>query len=691
MSPQRLPWLTAVTVAFSVVALAGQGGGGRGGQGPGGGGRLGGRGEPPPRDATTQTTIGSAAIGGRVVVEGSGAPVRRARVTLTGTELRGSRSTITDDEGNFLFGALPAGRFTMTASKTGYVDNTYGAKRAGRPGTQIQLTEGQKLSGANINLPRGGVITGVVVDEHGEPAAGTQVRALRYVVRTGERALQQAGQDTADDRGVYRIYQLQPGEYIVNALPRNMTAGDIRESLTSELSRLAQQFQAAGVNVPPALGAGAAAGNFGALTDALRGRFSEIQQQLAAAEQQQSVAYAPVFYPGTTVASSATSVTVGAGEERAGVDFRLQLVPTARVGGLVATMGDALPNGTQVALVPADRGGTPAIPGLTNSVTSVGPDGRFLFNNVTPGQYQLQARSTVREPPAGNTEAAGNGLGGGRGGQRAISQVLWAMTPVDVGGQSPPDTVLNLQPGMTVSGRVNFTGSGETVDASRVRVSISPRGAQMFEIGGGLAPVQADEAGRFSIVGVAPGRYTVSATLMAAGAGRGLGAGGRGQGGGLGRGAGPAPTTPTAPTAQWTLESATVDGRDILDFPVEIGPNQNISTLMLNFTNRRQELSGSIQDASGRPTSDFTIIVFPPDKSYWLPQARRIAATRPGTDGRFTFGSLPAGDYRLTAVTDIEPGEWYDPAFLTQLSAVSLPVTIGPGERKVQDIRLASQ
>jgi hypothetical protein len=72
-----------------------------------------------------------------------------------------------------------------------------------------------------------------------------------------------------------------------------------------------------------------------------------------------------------------------------------------------------------------------------------------------------------------------------------------------------------------------------------------------------------------------------------------------------------------------------------------------------------------------------------------MPQARRITATRPGTDGRFTFRGLPAGDYRLTAVTDVEPGEWYDPAFLNQLGSVSIPISLTEGQRKVQDIRLA--
>lgn len=97
-----------------------------------------------------------------------------------------------------------------------------------------------------------------------------------------------------------------------------------------------------------------------------------------------------------------------------------------------------------------------------------------------------------------------------------------------------------------------------------------------------------------------------------------------------------------------------------------------------------------IQDVTGRPTADVTIIVFPADRRYWLPQARRIASSRPGTDGRFVFRGLPAGEYRLTAVTDVEPGEWYDPAFLAQLLQVSIPVSLAEGAATVQDIKVAS-
>jgi hypothetical protein len=309
----------------------------------------------------------------------------------------------------------------------------------------------------------------------------------------------------------------------------------------------------------------------------------------------------------------------------------------------------------------------PAVPGLGNSMARVGGDGRFSFNNVTPGDYSLQARATVREAsPQGE---AGRGRGRGQG---AIAQVLWAAADVSVGGQPLPEIVLNLQPGMTVGGRVQFDGGNAPPDdLSMVRVSLAGRGPQTFEIGG-TPPTQADATGRFTIPGVAPGRYSITATLT------GGGRGGRGQ-----------PNLATPGGTSWTLASAMYEGTDLLDFPIEIGPNQSLRDVVLTYTARTQELSGTIQDTSGRPTADFTIVVFPTDTRFWLPQSRRISATRPGTDGRFTFRGLPPGSYRLTAITDVEPGEWFDPDFLAQLASVSIPISLSEGESKVQDIRLA--
>ncbi len=522
---------------------------------------------------------------------------------------------------------------------------------------------------------------------------GTQVRALRFVMRTGERTLQQGSQDTTDDRGMYRIYQLQPGEYIVNALPRNMTAGDLRQTLATEISTRDAAGSGRWRRRPRRRSAGLAAGG---RAREIGGRLAELQQQLSATEQEQSTAYAPVYYPGTTSASAASTVTLGVGEERSSVDFQLQLVPTSRVGGLVVSPDGALPQGTQVALVPTDRGSMPAVPGLSNNVARVGGDGRFTFNNVTPGQYLLQARATIRQPVVAGAAApttpvpGGGGRAGGPGGPGAIAQVLWASSPVEVGTQAPPDTVLNLQPGMTVErprglrggsdadGRRPDPRAGLAQRARRADVRDRRRGAA--RTGGCVWPIFGHRRGPWSILALGHDCGPCGSSRGPAGAGRGTGWCRRGTGW---------RRRNRQPATQWQLKSALADGRDLLDFPVDIGPGQDSSNIALTFTERSQELSGTIQDATGRPTSDFTIIVFTPDNRYWLPQARRIGATRPGTDGRFTFRGLPAGDYRLTAVTDVEPGEWYDPAFLTQLSAVSIPVNVGEGEKKVQDIRLA--
>jgi uncharacterized protein (DUF2141 family) len=646
--------------------------------------------------------VGTAVISGFVVTEGSGTPVRRARVNLSGAALRGGRSVITTDDGRFQFTALPAGRYTMTASKAGYVDIAYGAKRAGRPGTPIQLIDGQKLEKAVINLPKGSVVTGIVIDDNGEPSPGTAVRAMRFVMRTGEKTLQQAGQDTTDDRGMYRIYGLQPGDYIVSAMPRNQNVGGIRQMLQAEIEAIAQQLQAqaqamgaggggrgggAGVGGGGG-GRGGRGGDLGQLLGGGRGgmaggRLEELQQQLAQADEQ-TAAYAPVYYPGTTTPSGAMAVPLGVGEERVGVDFQLRLVETARVEGSVAASTGTLPPGTQVGLVAIDRGDLPDIPGVGTNTTRVNQNGQFTFLNIAPGQYRLMARATIREesqpmsPGQAATQQGRGGRGGegrGRGGQ--IAQVLWGSTDITVSGQNLRDIVLNLQPGMTISGRVQFEGAAATPpgDLTRVRVSLQPRGDQLFEMGGGAPPAQVDATGRFTITGVVPGRYILNANAPASGGGRG--------------GGGATTTTPQTPTASWRLKSAQVGGRDVLDFPLEIEPNQEVGGIILTFTDQTQEVSGMIQDPMGRPTADFTIIIFATDNRYWLPQSRRIQASRPGTDGRFTLSNLPAGDYRLTAVTDVEPGEWFNPEFLQQLAGSSLPISLRDGEKKVQDIRVA--
>jgi hypothetical protein len=596
------------------------------------------------RDSTLPLTppTGTAVIAGTLVSATSGSPVRRASVELTSLTPGPTHSAMTDDQGQFLFKDLPAGQFTLTASKPGYLDATYGQKHvgSGRPGTPIPLKDGQRLEHLSLAIPRGGVMTGTIVDDAGEPAFGTTVRALRYVMRSGERTLQPAGSALADDRGIYRISALPPGDYILNATPRDDARPDA-------LKVAAEKMMADGSTV--------GASFFAQSSDPLLMR---IGGGAADAESSPRSGYAPVYYPNTTSAGGASAITLDVGEERTSLDLQLPLVPMGRVAGVV-TGGDATSvMGVTVQLI--DNG--QSLPGMGTRMTRPGPDGRFVFPDVPPGQYTVTARSgalvsysvdssggQVRMMFSSVVKKSGPAADAGSGGPVA----LWAATDVAVDGPGTPIVTLALQPGMTVSGKIAFDGSLQPpTDLTQIRLVLGPASP-----GDGRAAValgQVDADGRFKFSDVVPGSYRLTA---------------------------PAPRG-------WRPKSVDVGGRDALDFPLEVRPNEDITGAVVTFTDRGTDLSGTLQDPTGQPTSDWTIVVFAADPRYWTPQSRRIQATRPATDGRFSLQNLPPGDYGLVAVNDPEPGQWYDPAFLQQLSGAAMRLTLGDGEKKVQDVRV---
>jgi hypothetical protein len=248
--------------------------------------------------------------------------------------------------------------------------------------------------------------------------------------------------------------------------------------------------------------------------------------------------------------------------------------------------------------------------------------------------------------------------GRGRGLLAGADQIrLWATADVTVDGRNVSNVVLTLQPGMSVSGRTVFEGTTQPpTDLTRLRVTLAPVVApgSPGEIAS-TAAGRVDAEGRFTFASVVPGRYR----LTGAGAGTG-----------------------------WFLGSATVEGQDSLDFPIEVKPNQSINGAVITFVDRQSELTGTIVNERAQPVPDYTLIVYPSDQRFWTPQSRRIQSARPATDGRFTFRNLPAGDYRLVPVYDPEPGSWFDPAFLLQLETAAVRVTIVEGEKKEQHLRV---
>ena len=176
----------------------------------------------PARDVAVPSMPGACAIGGLVTADDRQArPVRRAVVTVTSGDTRESRSIATDERGRFVVTGLPAGRYTVSVAKAGWVTTFHGAKRAGRgPGMALALTEGQQVTDLALKLTPGAVITGRIVDQHGTPQTGVRPTLMQYRTLAGERVLGPAPSGgvaalsmVTDDRGEYRMYGLAPGTY----------------------------------------------------------------------------------------------------------------------------------------------------------------------------------------------------------------------------------------------------------------------------------------------------------------------------------------------------------------------------------------------------------------------------------------------------------------------------------------------
>jgi hypothetical protein len=113
--------------------------------------------------------------------------------------------------------------------------------------------------------------------------------------------------------------------------------------------------------------------------------------------------------------------------------------------------------------------------------------------------------------------------------------------------------------------------------------------------------------------------------------------------------------------------------------------------MVITLTDQISELSGNLLDTAGRPSTDYFVVVLPADRAYWTTLSRRIASARPDVQGRYVFRSLPPGEYRLAATTDLVNRDLQEVSQLEALAAQSLAVTIGAGEKKVVDIRVAGR
>jgi hypothetical protein len=537
-----------------------------------------------------------------------------------------SRIVLTDATGQFSFPRMPAGQFTVSISHSQYLALNYGQRRSGGPGAYIPLTDGQQLA-LKITMLKGAVISGTIFSADGAPQPNAQIRGWRYMMVNGVKRLQSTGYATADDRGMYRMFGLQPGDYLISATPS--FNNDIANRSAAQYDQIEQAI-ASGQVIPPVTAG---------LTPTVSVTVTNLQQPV---DYVPPPGYLPTFAPSSPAPSAASAVTVAANEERTGVDVFVRLTQASVVQGEVSTPVDPGVN-VQLMLVNDDP-----LEAFDTNGNQTDAKGKFIFRGVRPGKYTVLAQ-TVPQPPAytqGQPQQTPTPL--------TDAQKMWGRASVTVSGEPTIDVSIALKPTRSISGAVVFE-MARPPDLTRVRMSVAltPAVDSTSQAYFGAFPQgQVGPDGRFTITGVVPGRYSL-----------------RLNGVGL-------------------LKSATVGAQDTLDFPLQFTGENDVTGAMLTATDVISELGGTLTDAAGKPASDYFIIVATTDNRYWTPGSRRILTARPGPDGRYTLRALPPGSYYLGAVTDFEQGTQFDPEFLRALAGSAVTVTVMDGGKVQQDLRV---
>jgi 5-hydroxyisourate hydrolase-like protein (transthyretin family) len=175
-----------------------------------------------------------ASIEGYIVKSGTGEPLGKARVVLRPIQGREPVfGAVTDTGGRFFLANIQAGSYRLHIERDGYVDQQYGQVSSNRPGTVLVLVSGQEVQDVLVSLVPTGTISGRVYDEDGEPIVGASVRAFRYQYGADGRILAPVRQTQTNDLGEYRLYWLTPGEYYISATfeARFRAASALRESV----------------------------------------------------------------------------------------------------------------------------------------------------------------------------------------------------------------------------------------------------------------------------------------------------------------------------------------------------------------------------------------------------------------------------------------------------------------------------
>jgi hypothetical protein len=611
-------------------------------------------------DAATNQPI-SGAIVVTNVRPNAGAGRRAGGAGAAGPPMQPIR-LITGADGRFVVRDLPKMTVTITAAANGYVNGGPGQTRPGGSAENIDVGDGEKITDVRVLLWKTAVIAGTVTDDAGEPVVSAQVRASRRIAVAGRPRYTYGNSATTDDRGVFRLVGLAPGDYVV-VVPE--TQQTIPTAMLDAALQSVSSGTPAGAAMMDLFIGGASVLNGGGASPLAGVR---VDDQILSTTSGGATVTADgrvltnptTYYPSASSLGQATPVTVRSGEMRSGIDLQLRLVPTARISGVITAAGAPL-GGVPVRLMPNVSDGGFIGDEIQVAGTSTRADGTFTFLGVPPGQYFVDA---VRRPrPPIPPELASNpmvqmafGSGGG-------NEPLYGATTVATDGRDVSDLAIVLTGGVTLSGRYVFDGTAQPPAPQQMQTlaislqSVDGRTSGPAMLGGSGQRVPVDANGAFKTIPYPAGKYLV--------------------------------TAPT-PGAGWIVQSIFAGGHDLLREPLEL-KDEDITDLIVTYTDKVGQIAGTVRAPAGAMPKPTTLFLFPADypDRIALGDARLFRNAPAAKDGTYTIGGLPAGEYYVAAMTAEDAPDNRDTAFFTALSRAAMHVTLTDGERKTLDLQIA--
>jgi protocatechuate 3,4-dioxygenase beta subunit len=341
-------------------------------------------------------------------------------------------------------------------------------------------------------------------------------------------------------------------------------------------------------------------------------------------------AYAPLYFPGTMNAAEAQRITVSAAQQIDDLVMALKPIKASRVSGM-ATGSDGKPLTPAMIMVMQSS----AAFGSMVGTTQVRPDGTFTVSGLAPGTYTL--RTQRMGPPVDGPEIA--------------------MATVTVAGDDITDVQLVATKPSTLTGRIIVDPAAASLLPRTLAIGAFPASFTGMPM---PSPPPARMADDYTFeLKSPPGVMRLS----------------------LSSGFGPQATG-------WSIRSVRLNGVDVTDAGIEFKPNEDITGVEVELTNKVTTVSGTVKTSRGELAKDYTAVVFAQDKEKWTGNTRYQSAGRPDQDGRFKITGLPPGEYYAVAVDRLEQGQSGDPEFLERVRSRAVPLTLREGETRNVDLPL---